>query len=75
MPLVQISVPEGALTLEQKRELVAKVTDVVVEVERLPAVRPGVWVQITEVPDGGWGIGGKAYTRADLAALLRPESA
>jgi 4-oxalocrotonate tautomerase len=70
MPLVQVSVPAGSLTAEQKRELIAKVTDVVVEVEGIPAVRPSVWVQISEIPDGGWGMGGHAFDLAAITELL-----
>jgi 4-oxalocrotonate tautomerase len=74
MPLVQVSVPAGALTIEQKQELIAKMTDVMVEVEGIPAVRPSVWVQVNEVPDGGWGMGGQAFTLAAIARLLAAES-
>lgn len=69
MPLIQISVPAGSLTAEQKQEMIAKITDVVVEVERIPAVRAGTWVHISEVPEGGWGMGGRAFTLAGLAEL------
>lgn len=72
MPLVQVSVPAGTLSLEQKQQLIKKITDVVVEVEGIPAVRPSVWVQVSEVPDGGWGMGGKQWTLAALAAALAP---
>jgi 4-oxalocrotonate tautomerase len=68
MPLVQVSVPAGALSLEQKQQLIAKITDVVVEVEGIPAVRKGTWVHVTEVEDGGWGMGGKQWTIAEFAA-------
>ena len=70
MPLVQISVPAGSLSQKQKNELVAKITDVVVEVEGIPAVRQGTWVHINEVPDGGWGRAGEVSTLADLKARL-----
>jgi 4-oxalocrotonate tautomerase len=68
MPLVQISVPAGSLSPQQKTELVARITDVVVEVEGIPAVRQGTWVHINEVPDGGWGRAGEVSTLADLKA-------
>lgn len=74
MPLIQISVPAGSLSTEQKRQMVEKITDVVVEVEGIPAVRAGTWVHVNEVPDGGWGIGGHALTLADLEAKLRPST-
>jgi 4-oxalocrotonate tautomerase len=61
MPLVQISIPAGSLSAEKKRLMIEKVTDAVVEAEGLP-VRAGTWVHINEVPDGGWGTGGRAWT-------------
>jgi 4-oxalocrotonate tautomerase len=70
MPLVQISVPAGSFTLEQKTELVAKITDVVVEVAGIPTVRQGTWVHVNEVPDGGWGRAGLVSTLADFTARL-----
>jgi 4-oxalocrotonate tautomerase len=70
MPLVQISVPAGSLTPDQKQQLVARITDVVVDVEGIPAVRQGTWVHINEVPDGGWGVAGKASTLAEIKARL-----
>lgn len=70
MPHVQISVPAGSLSQKQKATMIEKVTDAVVEAEGIP-VRPVVVVNILEVPDGGWGSGGKAVTLADLQAAYR----
>ena len=70
MPLVQISVPAGSLTQKQKATMIEKVTDAVVEAEGIP-VRPVTVVHIVEVPDGGWGSGGKPVTLADLQAAYR----
>lgn len=75
MPVVQVSVPEGALSQEQKQELVERITDVVVDVEQIPQLRPAVHVLINEVADGGWGTGGKAWTRAALAEAFGREPA
>lgn len=71
MPLVQISVPEGALNQEQKQELVTRITDVVVEVEGIPQIRPSVHVLVSEVTDGGWGTGGRAWTLEALKTAFR----
>lgn len=73
MPLVQISVPAGSLTPEQKSQMVAKVTDACVEAEGIPAVRQFTWVHINEVPDGGWGMAGRALTLDQLKAALAPK--
>jgi 4-oxalocrotonate tautomerase len=62
--------PEGALTQDQKRRMIEKITDVVVEVEGIPAVRNGTTVLISEIPDGGWGSRGQALTLADMKAAL-----
>lgn len=73
MPLVQISVPAGSLTTEQKSAMVAKVTDACVEAEGIPAARQFTWVHINEVPDGGWGMGGRALTLDMMRAALAPK--
>lgn len=70
MPFVQVSVPEGSLTRDQKRRMIEKITDVVVEVEGIPAVRNGTTVLISDIPDGGWGSRGHALTLADMKAAL-----
>ena len=65
MPFVQINVPAGSLDADHKRDMIAKVTDAVVAAEGIEAVRRNTWVQILEVPDGGWGM---AYHVPRLAA-------
>jgi len=71
LPLAQIYVPQGALTLEQRRAIVKGVTEVIVSVEKLPAsALPYVTVLINEVPDGGWGIGGHGYLRSEFPELI-----
>jgi 4-oxalocrotonate tautomerase len=50
--------------------MIEKITDVVVEVEGIPAVRNGTTVLINEIPDGGWGSRGHALTLADMKAAL-----
>ena len=68
MPLVEVKVIEGVFTEAQKREMVHKLTDAMVSVEG-EAVRPVTWVIVEEVKSGNWGIGGKAFTTADVKAL------
>jgi 4-oxalocrotonate tautomerase len=71
MPLAQIYVPQGALSLEQRRAIVKGVTEVMASVEKLPqAALPYVTVLINEVPDGGWGIGGHGYLREEFPDLI-----
>ncbi|MCF7816959.1 MAG: tautomerase family protein, partial [Kiritimatiellales bacterium] len=57
MPLVQIKGVGGYLNLEQKQEIIRKVTDAVDSVEG-EALRPVTWVTIEDVEPGAWGIGG-----------------
>lgn len=40
MPVVDVSIPEGTFSPEQKQELVARITDALVDVEQVPEVRP-----------------------------------
>jgi 4-oxalocrotonate tautomerase len=62
MPVVNLQIPEGSYTPEMKRQIVAKITDAVIDVEGIPELRPHVTVLITEITDGGWGTGGHAAT-------------
>lgn len=57
MPIVTIKTPEGTFTEEQKREMIDKVTEAMVEVEG-EAFRSKTWVTYEEVPRGSWAIGG-----------------
>jgi 4-oxalocrotonate tautomerase len=70
MPLVQISIPAGSLSAAKKADMIAKVTNAVVEAEGVPAARGFTWVHINEVPDGGWGMSGNAVTLAQMQAAL-----
>lgn len=68
MPLVDIQVIAGVFDAEQKRKMIEKVTDTMVEIEG-PALRGVTWVRIHEYASGDWGIGGKSLTSADVKAL------
>ncbi len=68
MPLVQIKGISGFLTLQQKQEIISKVTDAVVSVEG-EGLRPVTWVLIEEVASGAWGVAGKPVTTEDLREL------
>lgn len=50
--------------------MISGITDVVVEVEGFAQVRRGTFVLVNEVPDGGCGMAGKAWTLEDFAAQL-----
>jgi 4-oxalocrotonate tautomerase len=75
MPVVTVKVPAGALSATQKVNLISKVTDVVVEVEGFPALRPSVHVLIEEIPAGGYGVGGNAVDVEKAKAALAKAAA
>lgn len=68
MPLVDIQLIEGVFTPDQKKEMIEKITDAMVEIEG-EAMRPVTWVRVQELASGEWGIGGQAMTTSDVKAL------
>jgi 4-oxalocrotonate tautomerase len=68
MPLVDIQLIDGVFTPEQKKEMIEKVTNTMVEIEG-EAMRGVTWVRVQEYGSGEWGIGGKALTADDVKAL------
>jgi phenylpyruvate tautomerase PptA (4-oxalocrotonate tautomerase family) len=61
-PLVELHVPAGALTLEQKGVMIKGVTDVLVNATKLPPDQAKkLWVQVFETAEGGWGVGGQVF--------------
>jgi 4-oxalocrotonate tautomerase len=70
MPLVQIKGISGYLSLEQKQEIIRKVTDAVVSVEG-EGLRPVTWVIVEDVPSGAWGVGGNPVTTDDLRSMAK----
>jgi 4-oxalocrotonate tautomerase len=61
MPLVTINVIENVFSEEQKREMIEKITDIMVSIEG-EAMRGITWVLIEEVRESHWGIGGQSIT-------------
>ena len=68
MPLVDINVIQGVFSAAQKKEMIEKVTNVMVGIEG-EALRGVTWVRALEVGSGDWGIGGQALTAADVKAM------
>ncbi|MAP96243.1 MAG: 4-oxalocrotonate tautomerase [Ponticaulis sp.] len=68
MPLVTVDVIKDVFTQEQKAEIIAKLTDAMVELEG-EALRPVTWVRIMEVEQGDWGIGGQLLGAKDVHAM------
>ncbi len=74
MPLVTIDVIKNVFTPAQKQEMIAKVTEALIEVEG-ENLRPVTWVRISEVEQGDWAIGGKFLKAADVHALAAGKAA
>jgi 4-oxalocrotonate tautomerase len=70
MPLIQIKGIGGYLNLDQKKELIAKVTDAVLSVEG-EGLREVTWVTIEDVQPGAWGVGGQPVTDDDLRRFAK----
>ena len=74
MPLVQIKGIGGYLTLQQKQEMIRRVTDAVLAVEE-KGLRRVNRVTIKDVEPGVWGVGGGPVTDGDLRALAQAKAA
>lgn len=74
MPLITIKVLKGSLSTEKKQEMIARVTEVVAEIEARPQpkekLQPHTWCVIEEVDFGNWGFGGFAITEEMFKAAL-----
>jgi 4-oxalocrotonate tautomerase len=68
MPLVDIQLIKGVFDEDQKRTMIEKVTDAMVEIEG-EVMRGVTWVRIQEIASGEWGIGGRPLTTADVKAI------
>ena len=71
MPFINIKLLEGALTDEEKEEVIRRVSEVVAEVRARPLpmekVLPHTTCIIEEVPLSQWGIGGKVIPKSALS--------
>jgi 4-oxalocrotonate tautomerase len=74
MPLVTIDVIKGVFTPKQKQQLIARVTEAMIEVEG-ENMRPVTWVRISEFEGGDWAIGGKALQASDVQAMAAGKAA
>jgi 4-oxalocrotonate tautomerase len=74
MRLIQVKVIEGVFTAPQKREIVERLTDAMVEIDG-ENMRQLTWCVVEEIASGDWGIGGQTLTADDVRALARGEVA
>jgi 4-oxalocrotonate tautomerase len=68
MPLINIKLIEGVFTPAQKRDMIERLTDTMVEIEG-ENMRPVTWCVVEEVKSGDWGIAGNALTTEHVRAL------
>jgi len=73
--LVEVTVPQGALSERRKAGLVEEATRTVLGAAGLtPDHAPRVWVLVHEQADGTWGAGGSVVRYADLVALAKGQA-
>ena len=70
---VQVLTPAGVLNRDKQLGVVSELTAIVASAAEDSSLSERTWVLITESPEGGWGIGGHAYTGADIAEAARRE--
>jgi 4-oxalocrotonate tautomerase len=68
MPLVTVKLIEGVFDGDQKRQMIEKLTDTMVEIEG-ENMRSVTTVIVEEVKSGQWGLGGRCLETADVRAL------
>lgn len=74
MPLINVRLIEGVFTPTQKKAIVERLTEAMVEIEG-ESLRPVTWVVIDEVKSGDCGIGGKPLTTHDLKLIAAGRAA
>ncbi|MCZ1004216.1 tautomerase family protein [Streptomyces mirabilis] len=65
MPFANFKVPAGALTAEQKEQIITRTTDLYAEIFS-DGARATTLVLVEEVADAGWGISGGVLTLAKI---------
>jgi 4-oxalocrotonate tautomerase len=68
VPLIQVKVIEGVFTGPQRREMVERLSEAMIEVAG-ESMRGVTWCMVEEVTSGEWGIGGQTLTTDDVRAL------
>jgi phenylpyruvate tautomerase PptA (4-oxalocrotonate tautomerase family) len=73
--VIEISVPDGALSERRKAGLVEEATKLVLEATGWdPAASWRVWTLIRDVPEGNWGAGGQMVRFEQLREAAKAES-
>lgn len=69
--MVELKLPNiGLNTMEARAAFIRAATDVVDSLTVAGHDRENTWVNILNAPDGGWGIGGCAYSGDDLITAV-----
>ena len=68
---VQVLTNAGALNRAKQLQLVARLTELVATAPGHPPQPDHIWVLLTDAPDGGWGLWGRAHTNAELLEAAR----
>lgn len=68
MPIVNVRLIEGVFDSDQKREMIEKLTETMVEIEG-ENMRGVTFVVLDEVKSGDWGIGGRPLTTEAVRSI------
>jgi 4-oxalocrotonate tautomerase len=68
MPVVEVKVIEGVFTHEEKRRIVERLSETLIELTG-EQMRPVTHTFITETPSGEWAIGSTAKYAEDINAM------
>ena len=68
MPLINVKFIEGVFDDSQKRQIIERLTDTLVEIEG-ENMRPVTWCVLEEVKSGDWGVAGNVLTTERVRAL------
>jgi 4-oxalocrotonate tautomerase len=68
MPLIEVKLIKGVFSPDEKRQMIERLTDTMVEIEG-ENLRSATVVTIEETASGDWGFGGNPLTTEDVLAL------
>jgi 4-oxalocrotonate tautomerase len=68
MPIINVKLIEGVFDSDEKREMIDKLTDAMVEIEG-ESMRDVTWVFIEESKSGDWAVGGNQLTTEAVRSM------
>lgn len=72
---IQVLTNAGALDRGKQLAVVERLTSIAADAAGGPTLTSRTWVLLTEAPDGGWGLAGRAHTNEELVAAARAQIA